>query len=178
MTKNLITKKLKNTITDDMIRVNQAGEFGAQRIYDGQLAVLKNDKTIKKMAQQEAKHLEAFNKILLERGIRPTALSPFWNLGGYLLGMTTAMIDRKVAMACTVAVEEVIDEHYKSQQEKLKNNTKEKKLFKLITKFRDEEIEHKNTALEHNAKDIKGYKVMTQGIKNITKLAIFLSKKI
>ena len=178
MPKNLITKKLKNTITDDMIRVNQAGEFGAKRIYEGQLAVLKNDKTIIEMAEQEAEHLEAFNKILLERGIRPTALSPLWNLGGYLLGMTTAMIDRKVAMACTVAVEEVIDEHYKSQQEKLKNNSKEKKLFKLITKFRDEEIEHKNTALEHNAKDIKGYKVMTQGIKSITKLAIFLSKKI
>ena len=178
MTKNLITKQLKNTITDDMIRVNQAGEFGAQRIYDGQLAVLKNDKTIKKMAQQEAKHLEAFNKILLERGIRPTALSPFWNLGGYLLGMTTAMIDRKVAMACTVAVEEVIDEHYKSQQEKLKNNSKEKHLLNLISEFRDEEIEHKNIALENNAEDIRGYKVMTSGIKSITKLAIFLSKKI
>ena len=178
MPKNLITKKLKNTITDDMIRVNQAGEFGAKRIYEGQLAVLKNDKTIIEMAEQEAEHLEAFNKILLERGIRPTALSPLWNLGGYLLGMTTALIDRKAAMACTVAVEEVIDDHYKSQQEELQNNDKEKNLFKLIKKFRDEEIEHKNTALEHNAEDIKGYKVMTQGIKGITKLAIFLSKKI
>ena len=88
------------------------------------------------------------------------------------------MLGKKATMLCTASVEEVIDEHYKSQQEKLKNNTKEKKLFKLITKFRDEEIEHKNTALEHNAKDIKGYKVMTQGIKSITKLAIFLSKKI
>ena len=178
MTKNLLTKKSKNNLISDMIRVNQAGEFGAQRIYQGQLAVLKNDKTIQKMAQQEEKHLEAFNKIIIDRGIRPTALSPFWSLGGYLLGVTTAIIDRKAAMACTVAVEEVIDEHYKSQQEKLKNNSKEKHLLDLISEFRDEEIEHKNTALENNAEDIRGYKVMTSGIKSITKLAIFLSKKI
>ena len=132
MTKNLITKKSKNNLIADMIRVNQAGEFGAQRIYEGQLAILKNDKTIKKMAQQEVKHLEVFNKMLVDRGIRPTALSPFWSLGGYILGITTAMIDRKAAMACTVAVEEVIDEHYKSQQEELKNNNQEKELWQMI----------------------------------------------
>ena len=178
MTKNLITKKSKNNLIADMIRVNQAGEFGAQRIYEGQLAILKNDKTIKKMAQQEVKHLKVFNKMLVDRGIRPTALSPFWSLGGYILGITTAMIDRKAAMACTVAVEEVIDEHYKSQQKKLKNNNQEKELLQLISKFRNEEIEHKNIALKHNAEDAKGFKVMTHGIKTITKLAIFLSKKI
>lgn len=170
--------KHEENIISEMIRVNQAGEFGAQKIYEGQLSVLKNDKTIKKMMLQEEKHLEAFNKIIIDKGIRPTALSPFWSIGGYLLGVSTALIDRKAAMACTVAVEEVIDEHYQSQQEKLKNNNKEKKLFRLISKFRNEEIEHKNTALTHNAKDIKGYKIMTNGIKGITKLAIFLSKKI
>ena len=178
MKKNPLTIKAKDNIISDMIRVNQAGEFGAQKIYEGQLSILKNDKTIKKMMKQEKKHLEAFNKIIIDKGVRPTALSPFWSIGGYLLGMSTALIGRKAAMACTVAVEEVIDEHYKSQQEKLRNNNKEKELLKLISEFRDEEIEHKNTALDNNAEDIKGYKIMTHGIKSITKLAIFLSKKI
>tara|TARA_A100001037_G_scaffold291928_1_gene306587 strand:+ start:191 stop:727 length:537 start_codon:yes stop_codon:yes gene_type:complete len=177
--KNILNNNnAKNKIISEMIRVNQAGEFGAQKIYEGQLAVLKNDKTIKKMSEQEKKHLETFNKILIKRGIRPTALSPFWDLGGYLLGVTTALIDRKAAMACTVAVEEVIEEHYKDQQNILKKDNTEKELIKIIKKFREEEIEHKDIALEHNAQDLKGYQLMTKGIKTITKLAIFLSKKI
>jgi 3-demethoxyubiquinol 3-hydroxylase len=178
MKNKLIDNKIKNKVISDMIRVNQAGEFGAQKIYEGQLAVLKNDKTIKKMAIQEQKHLETFNKILIKRGIRPTALSPFWSIGGYLLGATSALIDRKAAMACTVAVEEVIEEHYKAQQNTLENDGGEKKLLETIKKFRKEEIEHKNTALDHDAKDIRGYHLMTKGIKSITKMAIFLSKKI
>ena len=153
--KNILTNnKAKNKIISEMIRVNQAGEFGAQKIYEGQLAVLKNDKTIKKMSEQEKKHLETFNKILIKRGVRPTALSPFWDLGGYLLGVTTALIDRKAAMACTVAVEEVIEEHYKEQENILKKDNTEKELIKIIKKFREEEIEHKDIALEHNAEDI------------------------
>jgi ubiquinone biosynthesis monooxygenase Coq7 len=177
--KNAFTNnKAKKKIIEDMIRVNQAGEFGAQKIYEGQLAVFKDDKIIQEMADQEQIHLETFNKMLIERGIRPTALSPFWSVGGYLLGVTTALIDRKAAMACTVAVEEIIEEHYKEQQNKLKFDNTEKKLKKIIDKFRKEEIAHKNTALEHNARDVKGYGLMTKGIKKITKLAIFLSKKI
>lgn len=178
MKNSLIKIKSKNKIVSDMIRVNQAGEFGAQKIYEGQLAVLNNDKTILDMLKQEKKHLETFNKILIKRGIRPTALSPLWSLGGYLLGVTTALIDRKAAMACTVAVEEVIEKHYRDQQEMLEEDNSEKELIEIIEKFRDEEIEHKNTALDHDAQGIKGYKLMTKGIKRITKLAIFLSKKI
>ena len=90
MTKHPLTKKAKDNIISDMIRVNQAGEFGAQKIYEGQLSILKNDKTIKKMMKQEKKHLEAFNKIIIDKGVRPTALSPFWSIGGYLLGMLLA----------------------------------------------------------------------------------------
>ena len=119
--------------------------------------------SIKKMCEQEKKHLETFNKILIKRGIRPTALSPFWDLGGYLLGVTSALIDRKAAMACTVAVEEVIEEHYKEQENVLKKDNTEKELIKIIKKFREEEIEHKDIALEHNAEDIKGYQLITKG---------------
>ena len=95
-----------------------------------------------------------------------------------MLGVTTALIDRKAAMACTVAVEEVIEEHYKDQQNILKKDNTEKELIKIIKKFREEEIEHKDIALENDAQDLKGYQLMTKGIKTITKLAIFLSKKI
>ncbi len=168
----------KNDKISDMIRVNQAGEFGAQKIYEGQLAVLHNDKTIREMLEQEKIHLETFNKILIKRGIRPTALSPLWSVGGYLLGAATALVGRKAAMACTVAVEEVIEKHYKDQQDILEKDNKEKELIKIIEKFRNEEIEHRNTALDHDAEDTKGYELMTKGIKKITKLAIFLSKKI
>ncbi|MBH88083.1 MAG: demethoxyubiquinone hydroxylase family protein [Pelagibacterales bacterium] len=168
----------KNDKISDMIRVNQAGEFGAQKIYEGQLAVLHNDKTIREMLEQEKIHLETFNKILIKRGIRPTALSPIWSVGGYLLGAATALVGRKAAMACTVAVEEVIEKHYKEQQDMLEKDNKEKELIKIIEKFRNEEIEHRNTALDHDAEDTQGYELMTKSIKKITKLAIFLSKKI
>ena len=94
MKSTLTNNKAKKKIIADMIRVNQAGEFGAQKIYEGQLEVFKDDKIIKKMASQEKIHLDTFNKILIERGIRPTALSPLWSVGGYLLGLTTALIDR------------------------------------------------------------------------------------
>ena len=154
MKNTLTNNKAKKKIIADMIRVNQAGEFGAQKIYEGQLEVFKDDKIIQKMASQEKIHLDTFNKILIERGIRPTALSPLWSVGGYLLGLTTALIDRKAAMACTVAVEEVIEEHYKEQQNNLKYDNTEKELIEIsdeneslkeeisLLKNNDEYVEH------------------------------------
>ena len=171
-------KKTDKNKIEEFLRVDHAGERGAIKIYEGQLAVLNNDQTIQEMLEQEKKHLDTFNKILIKRGIRPTALSPLWSVGGYLLGATTALVGRKAAMACTVAVEEVIEQHYKEQQDILEKENKEKELIKIIARFRNEEIEHKNTALDHDAKDTKGYELMAKGIKRITKLAIFLSKKI
>ena len=168
--------KAKNRIISEMIRVNQAGEFGAQKIYEGQLAVLKNDKTIKKMCEQEKKHLETFNKILIKRGIRPTALSPFWDLGGYLPGVTSALIDRKAAMACTVAVEKVIGEHYQEQLDLLEDDHKD--LKKTISKFRDDELEHHDIGIEHDAENAPGYKIMSKVIELGCKTAIAISKKV
>ena len=164
----------------EIIRVNQAGEFGAKRIYEGQLAILKGNKSykvIKKMAKQEEKHLQTFNKIMINEGIRPTVLSPIWDIGGFLLGVSSAAISEEAAMACTVAVEEVIDKHYESQENYLKQHSN-KKLLKTIKKFRKEEIEHKHSAIENNALKAKNYKILTKGIKTLTKVAILLSKKI
>tara|TARA_B100000686_G_scaffold54455_1_gene58664 strand:- start:11087 stop:11611 length:525 start_codon:yes stop_codon:yes gene_type:complete len=170
--------KNKKKLINEMIRVNQAGEFGAQKIYEGQLAVLPKDKTIKKMAQQENIHLEKFNKLMVKKRVRPTALSPIWSIGGFFLGASSAIISRKAAMACTLAVEEVIDKHYEEQEKKLTKDIKDDELLKLVKKFRKEEIEHKNIAINNNAKDANGYELLSFGIKNITKLAIKLSKKI
>jgi len=175
-----ITSKNDEQI-EQMIRVNQAGEFGAKRIYEGQLVVLKNDKKykiIKRMANQEEEHLKAFNKMMVEKGVRPTILSPLWNIGGFVLGATTAFISTEAAMACTVAVEEVIDKHYESQKLLLRKKKKEKKLLKTIEKFRLQELEHKNIALKNDAEKTKNYRNLTRGIKVITSMAIFLSKRI
>ena len=171
-----INKKRK--LINEMIRVNQAGEFGAQKIYEGQLAVLPKDKTIKKMALQENKHLEEFNKLMIKKKVRPTAMSPIWSVGGFCLGAATALMSREAAMACTLAVEEVIDDHYNSQEKILKKDIQDADLLKLVKKFREEEIEHKNIAIKNNAENTKGYKFLSFGIKKITKLAIKVSKKV
>ncbi|NBO20203.1 MAG: demethoxyubiquinone hydroxylase family protein, partial [Proteobacteria bacterium] len=144
-----------------MLRVNHAGEYGAQRIYAGQLAVIKDDKLagiINHMARQEDEHLAAFEKLLVERRVRPTALYPLWRVAGFALGAVTARMGPKAAMACTVAVEEVIDGHYRQQLAQL--GQREPELRRLIAKFRAEENEHEAIGREHGAEEMRGYAVL------------------
>jgi len=161
-----------------ILRVDQAGEFGAKRIYAGQLAVLgkgpKGD-TIRHMAEQEERHLETFNQMLTAREVRPTILSPIWHVAGFALGAGTALLGPKAAMACTEAVEEVIDEHYARQAEELGDD--ESDLRATIEEFRAEEIEHRDTARAHDAADAPGYDLLTSGIKAGSRLAIWLSTR-
>ena len=162
-----------------MIRVNHAGEYGAQRIYAGQLAVLKNNAcaaTLQHMADQEQQHLDAFSEMMKQRGVRPTALMPLWHLAGFALGAATAMIGEKAAMACTVAVESVIDEHYGKQEEKL--GATEQELKSTITRFRADEKEHHDIAIENGAQESPLYHILTKAIVYQTKLAIWLSTRI
>mgnify|MGYP001165551511 FL=1 len=162
-----------------IIRVDHAGEFGAVRIYEGQLAVLPPGPArdaVAEMAAQEQEHLETFNKLIVSRGVRPTALSPLWNLAGYALGAVTARLGPRAAMACTVAVEEVIDKHYREQAEKLGEN--EAPLKEIIEKFRAEELEHRDTALEHDAEQALGYPVLSALVKAGSLAAIWLSTRI
>lgn len=162
-----------------MVRVDHAGEYGAVRIYQGQLAVLgksKNAAVIRHMKEQEDVHLETFDKIVADRRVRPTALLPLWHLAGFALGAGTALLGEKAAMACTVAVEEVIDQHYAGQVEAL--GDEEKDLKETFEKFREEELEHRDTGLEHGAEQTPGYFVLTQAIKKGSKLAIWLSERI
>ncbi|MHA1565472.1 MAG: demethoxyubiquinone hydroxylase family protein [Alphaproteobacteria bacterium] len=167
------------TLVDQMIRVDQAGEYGAMRIYQGQLAILGHrrvGKTIRRMADQEQHHLDAFNKLIVERKVRPTALTPLWHLAGFALGAGSALLGEKAAMACTVAVEEVIGEHYAQQEAKLGDD--EKELKGTIEKFHLEELEHRDTGLAHGAEEAPAYLVLSRAIKDGTRLAIWLSTRI
>ena len=162
-----------------MIRVDQAGEYGARRIYEGQLAVLGRSQaaaTIRRMHEQELAHLETFDRLITERRVRPTLLQPVWHVAGFALGAATALLGEKAAMACTVAVEEVIDEHYAGQAERLGED--EAELKATIEKFRAEELEHRDIGLEHDAEGAPAYPVLSGAIKAGSRLAIWLSERL
>jgi len=169
----------RETLVEQMIRVDHAGEYGAARIYAGQLAVLGRHPvgdTIRHMAEQEQRHLEAFDELVADRRVRPTLLTPVWHAAGFALGAATAAMGERAAMACTVAVEDVIQEHYAHQSEQLGED--EVELRDLIDEFRAEEIEHKETGLAHDAEATPGYRVMSEFIKTGTRAAIWLSTRI
>ncbi len=160
------------------IRVDHAGEFGAVRIYAGQLALMRHgpakDK-VRKMAEQEAHHLETFEKLIAERRVRPTGLTSVWHVAGWALGAATAAMGAKAAMACTVAVEAVIDEHYRGQTRQLAKA--EPALCEIIEEFRAEELEHKQMALDEGAEEAPGYLLMRFGIGAGSRMAIWLSER-
>jgi ubiquinone biosynthesis monooxygenase Coq7 len=162
-----------------MIRVDHAGEYGAMRIYAGQLAVLKNAAArplIEHMAAQEKRHLETFEALMRARQVRPTLLMPLWHVAGYALGAATALMGEKAAFACTVAVESVIDEHYAAQQQRLDGD--EHALARTIGTFRAEEREHHDTSLAQGAENAPLYPVLIAGVKAASRLAIWLSTRL
>jgi len=165
--------------TARMIRVDQAGEYGATRIYEGQLAVLRRGRgsqAIREMAEQEQRHLAQFNRLTTERRVRPTALSPLWHVAGYALGAATALLGERAAMACTVAVEEVIDGHYARQAEQLAGSDPE--LAEAIGTARADELAHRDAALAHDAAEAPGYELISTAIKTGARIAIWLSERI
>ena len=163
-----------------MLRVDQAGEYGAMRIYAGQLAVLGNRhpaaRQIARMRDGEARHLAAFDRMIAERRVRPTALQPLWHVGGFALGAATALLGPKAAMACTVAIETEIDRHYGEQLEEL--GDRDPALSAHIADFRADEAEHKATALEHGAEQAPAYPLLSAAIRAVCRVAIGASKRI
>lgn len=162
-----------------MIRVDQAGEFGAVRIYDGQLAVLSEGpdaEAVREMAAKEEEHLAAFDRLMAERRVRPTLLSPLWHVAGYALGAASAALGPRAAMACTQAVEEVIDAHYADQAARLGED--EAELRALIQRFRADELDHRDTARARGAAEAPAYPVLTAAVKAGSRLAIWLSTRI
>jgi 3-demethoxyubiquinol 3-hydroxylase len=163
-----------------MLRVNQAGEYGATRIYAGQLAVLRANcpeaKLIARMAAQEERHLNRFDALMAERRVRPTALQPLWNVAGFALGAATALMSEKAALACTDAVETEIDKHYSRQLAELGDDDPE--LSADIEEFRAEELEHRDTARAAGATSAPAYPLLTAAIRAGCRVAIELSKRI
>ena len=152
---------------EQMLRVDQAGEYGATRIYAGQLAVMGTRAPlageVAAMAEQEAAHLRKFDAMLVERGVRPTALQPLWHVAGYALGAATALIGPKAAMACTAAIEAEIDRHYTRQLERLGEDDGE--LSGLVAQCREDERAHRETALAHGAEQAPGYPLLAGAIR-------------
>ena len=163
-----------------MIRVDQAGEYGATRIYAGQLAVLgdrhPHSRAIHHMAVQEERHRAFFDRMIVERGVRPTLLQPFWNIFGFALGAATAAIGPDAAMACTAAVETEIDKHYADQLVELGDSDPE--LSAAIAEFQAEELEHRDHALANGAENTLGYPILSGIIRLGCKVAIATAKRI
>ena len=165
-----------------MIRVDQAGEYGATRIYAGQLAVMgdraPHSSEIRAMAEQEAGHLAAFDALRAERGVRPTALQPLWSAAGYALGAATAFIGPEAAMACTAAVEEEIDRHYTRQLDRLHGEGDDPELADMIERFRDDERAHRDAALAAGAERAPADPLLSAAIRLGCRAAIRLSERI
>ena len=166
------------------IRVDQAGEFGAVRIYEAQLAALRwrgqgespAARKIEHMLAQEKEHRRVFDDLLVDRRVRPTALSPLWSVAGFALGAATALLGENAAMACTVAVEEAIDEHYTAQRERLGDD--EVTLRDTVERFRRDEVAHRDEALASGAEKAPAYELLTAAIRNGSRLAIWLSTRV
>lgn len=163
-----------------MLRVNQAGEYGATRIYAGQLAVMRRNspasRLVSRMAGQEERHLKRFNALMSERRVRPTILQPVWNVAGFALGAATALMSEEAAMACTEAVETEIDKHYASQLAELGETDPE--FAADIAEFQAEELEHRDQAREAGAPNAAGYPLLSAAIRAGCRVAIGLSKRI
>ena len=163
-----------------MLRVDQAGEYGATRIYAGQLAVLRRNcpeaRLVARMASQEERHLKRFNQLMAERRVRPTALQPLWNVAGFALGAATALMSEQAALACTDAVETEIDKHYREQLAELGDDDPE--LAADIEEFRADELEHRDSARAGGATNAIGYPLLTAAIRAGCRVAIELSKRV
>lgn len=167
----------------EMLRVDHAGEYGAVQIYKGQRAVFaaipekrETAALIAEMEAGEAHHLATFDRLLAERRVRPTFFAPIWNAAGFTIGAVTALMGEKAAMACTEAVEDVIESHYGDQAEELADS--EPELAAMVREFRDDEIGHKTTAERHGAREAAGYPLLSAAIRAGCRLAIRLSEKI
>lgn len=169
----------------EMLRVDHAGEYAAVTIYRGQQAVFgKSPKTqriakqLGEMEAEEQKHLSAFDELLIARGVRPTALAPVWNAAAYGLGVATALLGEKAAHACTEAVETVIEQHYADQIETLDGDTEHEDLRATFTEFREDELHHRDTAIEEGAQEAPAHGLLSAIIQTGCRFAIKVSEKV
>lgn len=174
-------KTMSKNILDEIIRVDHAGECGAKRIYEGQIKALKGsdiEPVLQHMYKQELHHLHIFDTLMQEHHVRPTVFSPLWHHAAYALGWASGRLGTKTAMAVTIAVEEVIDEHYQSQHDLLKQHGLYPHVQQYIEDFRQDELEHRDQAIHLKGEEAPAYKLLHQGVRALTKLAIAVSKRL
>ncbi len=167
------SKKIKS-----ILRVNHAGELGARQIYKAQRRILGDDPDLVLMANQEEEHLRTFTQLMIEHKVQPTVFQPFWHVLSYGMGAVTALMGKQAAHACTIAVEEVIVDHYQSQIDSLANSPEHKPLMDTIEKFKKEEDHHREIAESRGGKDVAGYDILEKVVKGITRAAIKISSRI
>lgn len=177
------SEKKRRILYDRILRVDHAGELGADRIYAGQMAVLGKTNVgpiIQEMWDQEKHHLQTFEQLLPKYRARPTALMPFWNIAGFLLGAGTALLGKESAMACTVAVEDVITQHYNDQIRELMADdpNSNQELLNTLKQFRDDEEHHHNTGLQFGATNAPFYNFLSETIKLGCRGAIWIAERI
>ncbi len=172
----------KRALIDKILRVDLAGEYGARRIYEGQLAVMgkgPGSDAVREMYEQELVHLETMEKLVVKHRARPTFLTPLWHVGGFALGAVSALLGKEAAMACTVAVETEIAQHYNDQlRELLAHEGESAELQDVIKRFRDDELHHLDSALEHGAAAAPGYSAMVTAIRAVTRAAVAVAEKV
>ena len=167
------SKKIKS-----ILRVNHAGELGARQIYKGMRKILGDDPDLVLMANQEEEHLKVFTQLMIEHKVKPTVFQPFWHVLSYGMGAVTALMGKQAAHACTIAVEEVIVDHYQAQIDSLANSPEHKPLMETIEKFQQEEDYHREIAEQRGGRDAAGYDILEKVVKGITRAAIKISSKI
>ncbi len=167
------SKKIKS-----ILRVNHAGELGARQIYKGMRKILGDDPDLVLMANQEEEHLKMFTQLMIEHKVKPTIFQPFWHVLSYGMGAATALMGKQAAHACTIAVEEVIVDHYQSQIDSLKNSPEHKPLMDIIDKFKKEEDHHREIAEQSGGRNTPAYDILEKVVKGITRAAIKISTKI
>lgn len=176
-----MTEPVSKSRLAEYLRVNHAGERAAQTIYKGQLMMLRGtdkEAEIQHMMDQEVEHLETFDRLLNDYKVRPSLLDPVWGMAGLALGAATAAMGPKAAMACTIAVEEVIGGHYDDQVKALESADMEPELTETLARFRDEELEHRDIAVEHRGREAFAYDVLKQVIQTGCRTAIKIAEKI
>jgi len=173
--------KFENSVKQ-IIRVNHAGEYGAQKIYNGQIKFCKNSKLKKKLeriSSEEKVHFDYFDEQIIKQRVRPTLMSPLWNILGTTLGVMSSRLGEDYVNACTESVEEVIVEHYKKQINFFKSQKINNELKRKIEKFCKEEDDHREDAINSKSKkDSFGLKVFKRFTKLGTKAAIEISKRV
>jgi 3-demethoxyubiquinol 3-hydroxylase len=161
-----------------IVRVNHAGEYGAIRIYSAQIGVSARRypdvvPALTDMLQHEKKHCAAFLAAMPERNSRPCRVMSLWSWGGWVLGLTTALMGRETIWICTAAVEAAVHRHLDDQLAFLADRDDE--LRGIILSIREEELAHLHHAESQIASLGHGSRLLQRLISNVTDALIWLS---